>query len=254
MCFDFSGRTYIVFGATGGIGYEIARYLSNDCNANVVLMGRDEGKLKNVSADIKNVITSVSLDVANEHNVRDAFQILRNDTNVRSLCVGGLVYAIGTAPLQKISELNIKVGMDAYRINALGFAHCISEYLRYFSMENSLSSIVAISSVVGKATTYRQSDYAASKAGLDQYVRFAAKEYMGVARINSISPGVVETGMYRALTLQSENLAGKTLKKQPLGIIDPICVAEMAAYLLSDSARYMTGSDIVMDAGFGVML
>ena len=43
MCFDFSGRTYIVFGATGGIGYEIARYLSNDCNANVVLMGRDEG-------------------------------------------------------------------------------------------------------------------------------------------------------------------------------------------------------------------
>lgn len=112
---------------------------------------------------------------------------------------------------------------------------------------------MAMSSIAAQYASWRQTVYAGSKAALEESVRCIAKELLSSGiRVNCVAAGAVETEMLQKLETQSTSLREKLEKVYPLGVIEPDCISEMIAYLLSDSARYITGSIIRVDSGFAV--
>jgi NAD(P)-dependent dehydrogenase (short-subunit alcohol dehydrogenase family) len=111
-------------------------------------------------------------------------------------------------------------------------------------------SVILISSAAALVASPGLATYSASKAALIAIARSAAKELAAKqVRVNCIAPAYVKTPM---LDHAADAIADfeKIEKQQFLGIIEPEDVGVMAAYLLSDAARSVTGSQFVIDAGF----
>ena len=109
-------------------------------------------------------------------------------------------------------------------------------------------SIVSIASVVGSTGNVGQSNYAASKAGLVALTKTAALELSRYnIRCNVISPGLIDTQMSQNLDKsQKQQLLAKTAFKKIGNVND---VAQMALFLVSDEASYITGQQFFVDGG-----
>lgn len=121
-------------------------------------------------------------------------------------------------------------------------------------------SIINVSSIFGKVGGAGVADYCASKGGITQLTKAAAIELAkdGV-RVNSIHPGFIDTPMLRAgleagaaLGFQSvEARRDHLLSLHPLGRLgEPKDIAEGILFLASDASAFMTGAELVMDAGY----
>ncbi|MBR8656956.1 acetoacetyl-CoA reductase [Achromobacter sp. Marseille-Q0513] len=109
--------------------------------------------------------------------------------------------------------------------------------------------IVNISSVNGSKGAFGQANYAASKAGIHGFTKSLALELArkGVT-VNTISPGYLATSMVKAVP--EEVLKEKILPQIPLGRLgEPDEVAALVAFVCSDAAAFMTGSNIAMNGG-----
>lgn len=112
-------------------------------------------------------------------------------------------------------------------------------------------SLVLISSVGGNFRfEVGNGVYGASKAALNSYMKFAAKEFSArLIRVNSVCPDMVETPLIHRGTITEEQLA-KDMQNSPLGRYGkPEEVAYAAIYLLSDAAAWVTGTSLVIDGG-----
>ena len=108
--------------------------------------------------------------------------------------------------------------------------------------------ILNIASVIGLTGNAGQANYAASKAGIIALTKSAAKELAKRnIRVNAIAPGFIRTRMTDQL---SPEIQQKILDQIPLGRYGtPEEVAEVAVFLASEAARYVTGQVIVVDGG-----
>jgi 3-oxoacyl-[acyl-carrier protein] reductase len=108
--------------------------------------------------------------------------------------------------------------------------------------------IINISSVVGSSGNAGQTNYAASKAGIEGFTRSLAKEIgsRGIT-VNAVAPGFIETDMTRDLPQkQSEAL----LAQIPLGRLgQPEEIAAVVAFLVADSGAYITGETLHVNGG-----
>lgn len=116
-------------------------------------------------------------------------------------------------------------------------------------VERGWGRIVNISSVNGQKGAFGQTNYAAAKAGMHGFTKALALE---VARkgvtVNTISPGYIGTRMVTAIA--SDVLESKILPQIPMGRLGrPDEVAGLVAYLTSDEAAFVTGSNIAINGG-----
>jgi len=108
--------------------------------------------------------------------------------------------------------------------------------------------IVNISSVVGSSGNAGQSNYAASKAGIEGFSRSLAKEIgsRGIT-VNAVAPGFIETDMTRGLP---EKQAEALLNQIPLGRLgQPEEIASVVGFLVSESGAYITGETVHVNGG-----
>lgn len=115
-------------------------------------------------------------------------------------------------------------------------------------IKNRSGSIVNVSSVIGAMGNAGQTNYAASKGGLEAFSRSLALEIAERnVRVNSIAPGFIDTEMTATLTEDQKN---KILNRIPMArLAKPDEVAKVVSFLMSDDASYVTGQVIHVNGG-----
>jgi len=247
---DLTGKKILVTGASSGLGRATCILLSK-LNATVCLVARNQEKLEETKAQMAGQGHIVMpFDLQNFENYSDFFENIVNQIGR----LNGLVHFSGirkTLPLRIMKIDDIKA---IFEINFFSFV----ELVKFFTKKNITSteggSIVVASSVLSLRGAAALTGYGSSKAAVDGAVRPMACELANrKIRVNSIAPGHVETEMNLAVqqTL-SEEAFEQIIKCHPLGIGQPIDVANLVAFLLSDEARWITGTTIPIDGGFTV--
>ena len=239
-------KTAVVTGASRGIGRAVAIKLAS-LGANIVLNYRSSIKsVEEVLAEIKAMgINAVAVqgDISNfaeaEKVIKAAVEnfgsldILINNAGITK---DGLLARMKEEDFDIVIETNLK-----------GAFNCI-RHATPIMMKQRKGRIINMSSVVGVAGNAGQINYAASKAGVIGMTKSAAKELAsrGIT-VNAIAPGFIQTDMTDALSdkVKEELLSGIPLKR--LGQANE--VAELAAFLASESASYITGQVININGG-----
>lgn len=120
----------------------------------------------------------------------------------------------------------------------------------YPALKASSGAIVAVASMSGSNAHANLGPYGPSKAAVIMLSKVLAQE-LGAdgIRVNTISPGMVQTGMTEAV-YQNKDVAEARAKLVPLGrVATPEDMADVIAFLLGPDARYITGHDLVVDGG-----
>ncbi len=115
-------------------------------------------------------------------------------------------------------------------------------------LKRQAGSVVNLTSVVGQTGNPGQSNYAASKAGLEAFTKSVAQEVASRnIRLNCVAPGFIETDMTQSLP---EAVKAELLKKIPMQrIAAPKEVAHAVCFLLSDKSSYITGHSLNVNGG-----
>ena len=234
-------KNYLIAGGSSGIGRECAKQLVS-VGANVVLVSGNEEKLQKVCGELGGCASYIVCDLSDLNNASDVF----TETQKRGIVFDGMIYSAGVAnPMPIICE-EVENVQNMMNVNCLSFLMLGKEF---FNGKNSQkgSAIVAISSLAVEYPAKGQSVYAASKAALNMVVKIMAKEFVRrKIRVNSIMPSYVDTPMIHDTT---KAFMDNGVENLPLGVIDPVQIAALAEFLLSDKAQYMTGASIPVSAG-----
>lgn len=236
-------KTILVLGATRGIGKAVCQYLFEK-EYNIVAVARNEALLQELVNKQGDQARYIVCDLSVVSNVAGIFQQLGE----WGIVLDGAVYCAGRCTLQPVKMIDIEMMQEDMILNSLSFV----EMGKYFSKKRYSregTSIVAISSMSAWDMTKGMCVYSMSKATLNTAVQTMAKEFLRrKIRVNAILPAYVNTSMTVDPEYTDSRMASM-LEKQPLGIIEPEYIAYMVEFLLSDKAKYITGSLIPISGG-----
>lgn len=242
----FSGKNVLVTGASKGIGADIARILGS-YNLKVWINYRsNQDQAIAIKEEIENNGGSASIiafDVTKEDEIVDAFKAIVD-------CDGGLDYLINNAGITN-DKLSIRMKnedfMSVIEGNLLSTFIGCREALKIMS-KNRFGSIVNISSIIGERGNAGQVNYAASKGGIIAMSKsFAYEGAPRNVRFNVVTPGFVDTAMTSVL---KDDIKDTYIKNIPLGrFASGVEIANAVAFLLSDSASYITGETLRVNGG-----
>ncbi|MCP8635713.1 SDR family oxidoreductase [Pseudomonas mosselii] len=241
--YDFKGRTVLVTGAAGGIGQAIVEGFARG-GARVLALDLDPQALQRLVED----------QVALGHEVRGEVLDLADPGAIRASLAGlqrldVLVHNAAYFPLTPLTEIDPALLQRTLAVNLGALFWLVQGALPLFRRQGG-GCVLATSSVTGPRVAYPGlSHYAASKAGVNGFIRNAALELAPFnVRVNGVEPGMVRTPAM-------DNLGDTTLNARiaagvPLGRLgEPADIAAAMLFLASDAACYITGQTLVVDGG-----
>nr|WP_320038361.1 SDR family oxidoreductase [uncultured Bacteroides sp.] len=239
--FSLKDKRILVTGASSGIGKVIAQQLSYQ-GAILVITGRNQKRL---------IETFDSLHGDN-HKMISADVTITEDLNRLAAIneiLDGVVFCAGIIDYMPAKHINLDSLNKTLDVN---FKSQIVLYqqLHINKRINKGASLVFISSVSSLSGVAGTLAYSASKAAITSSVRVLASELAKLRiRVNSISPGLVETPLLETTNLD-QNPLDLDKMKYPLGTGEAIDIANASIFLLSDASRWITGIDLVVDGGY----
>lgn len=247
MSTDYSlkGKAAMVTGAAGGIGGAIARAFEK-AGARVACLDLD---ISNIHEN-ENFL-AIRCDVTSESETRDAVQ-------QTAQTLGGLHVLVNAAamrdPSATVVELDLAAWNRVFAVN-VGGAFLMSRWAVPHLAAAGGGSIIHIASQLGSVGTAGRVAYCSTKGALISMAKaMAADHAMQKIRVNTLSPGAVETERmllrYGDMQAARDALGPKHLL-QRLG--KPEEIAAAALFLASDASSFMTGSDLLVDGGYNAV-
>jgi NAD(P)-dependent dehydrogenase (short-subunit alcohol dehydrogenase family) len=253
---DLSDATAFVTGASKGIGEEIAITLVN-YGANVTLAARSDGIYETANRiDQPEQTLAVKTDITEETSVQEAIEATVESFGGVDILVNNAGISGPTAPVEEVETEEWQQMID---VKVLGPFLCMKHSVNYLRQSDQ-GSVINISSVGGKRPYPNRSPYAASNMAMIGMSRTWAHELgRDDITVNTICPGPVagprierviqaqadERGMSFEDTRDQEYFADLAINE----FVDAKDVAEMIAYLASDSGRHITAQDLNIDSG-----
>ena len=255
---EFAGRVVLVVGGAVGFGYGVARLVAENGGTAWICGRRSEmldERRRTAEADGLDIRTARA-DITVNSDVEDMFaEIARSSGRL-----DGLVCAAGSGVMGTIEEIDLADWDKTVTQMLRGVYLPVRAAIAAMKAEG--GSIVLVSSVHGHANIPRRDAVATATSGILGFVRGVAVS-MGVRqiRINSVSPGPIDTPTWRTNwqhafpDLSFEEIAARVGAPIPLGRIGaPDDVAEPIAFLLSSRSRYISGVDLSIDGGLTAKL
>ena len=244
----FSDKRFLITGASSGLGAAIALEL-NALGAEVIAIARDSKKLesKREKALYKERFIPISKDIS-EYVSLDKWAL-----NLAKE-YGSFDGAVLSAGLQQIapisSVLSVESATAIFNVNYFGNLQILKGLLDKRAKSVSGASFVWISSNASVKAQKGLSNYSATKAGVNAAVKSIALEIAPKYRINAISPGFVKTEMIESWSkIYDKEYIEAMDKAYPLGIGEVGDITPLVCFLLSESSRWITGQNIIIDGG-----
>jgi len=244
---DLTGRRILVTGGSSGIGQGTAIRLS-ELGAEVIVTGRDPQRLEETRRKLAgNGHSTQEFDLTRVEEIPAWMEKIAAHAGP----LDGVVHSAGVSINIPLRVLSVKALRETTTIN-LDAAIMLVRGFRRKSVCREGGSVVFISSVAAFHGLAGLAAYSASKGGLLSVTKTLAIELAAERmRVNCVVPGLVETPMYHAYRgLAGEEKVGREEALHPLGLGQPLDVANLIAFLLSDAARWITGESIAVDGGY----
>ncbi|MGQ1787174.1 SDR family NAD(P)-dependent oxidoreductase [Saccharicrinis sp. GN24d3] len=230
-------KNYLIVGGSSGIGKSIVEELKNDSDKNI-------WATYNTSTD-RNWVNDekyIHMDVTS------------NEYNIQSLpdTLDGLVYCPGTIRLKPFDRIKPEDFIDDYQIQLLGAVKVVQQLLPKLKKVQH-ASVVFFSTVAVSQGFKFHSLVSASKGAVEGLTKALAAEYAPAIRFNCIAPSLTNTPLAASM-LNTEAKIDSNGNRHPLKRIgNPKDIADMAVFLLSEKASWITGQVLHVDGGISTI-
>ena len=261
--FNIKGYVVVITGGTGVLGRAIAKYLAIN-GAKVIILGRKEEVGQEIVAEIKAAggqCEFLKTDVMNQEVVQQNCDYIvekygRIDTLLNA--AGGNMKGATIAPDQNFFDLEAKQFQTVLDLNLTGTVIPTQVFLKPMVAQGK-GSVINFSSMAAFRPMTRVCGYAAAKAGISNFTAFmateCAKKFGEGIRVNAIAPGFFITEQNRALLTNPDGTYTQrgqdVIRQTPFGRMgEPEELCGTIHYLMSDAAKFVTGTVAVVDGGF----
>lgn len=225
-------KNYLIAGGSSGIGLEITKLLASEGNK-VFVISRNQNQLQ-----------------TNDNINFYACDVLSNSESFPSIDnhLDGIAYCPGSINLKPFKSLKENDYLEDFRINALGAAKVINQYLPNLKKVEK-PSIVLFSTVAVQTGMPYHSSVAMAKGAVEGLTRSLAAEFAPNIRVNAIAPSLTDTPMSSRLLSSQEKRESSAIRHPLNSIGNPIEIAKAAGYLLSEYSGWISGQIFHIDGG-----
>tara|TARA_B000000557_G_scaffold2877_1_gene2296 strand:- start:430 stop:1167 length:738 start_codon:yes stop_codon:yes gene_type:complete len=237
-------KIVLITGANRGIGHSI---MSAFINAGYIVVGtsRSDDGVKKINDTIGDPSKGcgVKMDVTSENDIQSANKLIRDKFGITTI----LINNAGVTKDNLLMRMSSEEWNDVIDTNLNSLYRVTKEFIREM-MKQKTGRIINISSVVGMSGNAGQSNYSSSKSAIYGFTKSLAKEVASRnITVNAISPGFIETDMTDKLSDEQKQAIISAIPLSRMGSAKDI--ADIALFLASDSASYITGENINVNGG-----
>ena len=251
--FRCDGRKALVIGGSSGIGFASAAALLR-AGASVFISSRNPERLARAASELQ-PLGPVGWAAGDATKSDEVSRTVSSATDA----LGGLdilVVSAGTSDVQSIFSVT-PAGFDRVIGANLNPLYLAAHHAAPHLVASGRGSVIAISSAYGVIGVAERVSYSAAKAGIIGMVRSMALDFAPhKVRVNTISPGVIETELFFATLRREadpEQMLAKRRAMHPIGRTGkPEEVAAVVLLLSSDAGAFIVGQNIVVDGGLTI--
>jgi NAD(P)-dependent dehydrogenase (short-subunit alcohol dehydrogenase family) len=240
----FENKIAVITGGNSGMGYGTAKVLK-EMGATVIITGRRKEAIDKASEELG--VTAILSDQA---KLEDIDSLVSEVTEK----FGKVDILYINAGVSGASSIELETPENFDKINNINYRGVFFTLSKFIPILNDGASVVVLSSVLASTVSPGLSVYSGSKAAVNAIVKTAALELASrKIRVNSISPGAIDTELFSKMGMDDEALNGMTdylIGLTPIGRIGkPAEIGHLVAFLSSDEASFITGADHIIDGG-----
>ncbi|KAI0845014.1 L-xylulose reductase [Daldinia vernicosa] len=249
--FNLKGKVIVITGASGprGMGIEAARGCAEmGAELAITYSSRKEGADKNVEELTKAYGVKVKAYKCDISEFANCEQLVR-DVVKDFGHIDGFIANAGATADGGVIDASREDWDKVIQIDLNGTAYCAKAVGPHFKKQGHGSFIIT-ASMSGHIANFpqEQTSYNVAKAGCIHMARSLANEWRDFARVNSISPGYIDTGLSDFIEKKTQDLWYSMVPMGRPGLAKELKAAYV--YLISDASTYTTGADIVIDGGY----
>lgn len=238
-------KNILLTGASGGIGYAIARKFLENSDARMILQYNTHAKkIESLKEEFPYRIDSYKADLSDEKSVVEFLKKI--DSEYKKLDI--IIHSAGISVVDTINHTKVEDISKIINVN-LKSPILITQKLVGKMIEKKSGVIIFISSMWGITGSSCESVYSATKGGIIAFSNSLSKE-LGPSniRVNSVSPGFINTAMNDNIKIEDRDLFVSEIPLLRAG--EATDVSNAIYFLCSDEASYISGANLRVDGGY----